>query len=81
MISERLKANHYRKRWVTTYFWRTQAQQEIDYVEEIDGQFEAFEFKWKKQNSIKIPAQFSEAYKPLGFHIITKENFDAFLLP
>ena len=81
MISERLKANHYRKRWVTTYFWRTQAQQEIDYVEEIDGQFEAFEFKWKKQNSIKIPAQFSEAYKPLGYHIISKENFDGFLLP
>ena len=81
MISERLKANHYRKRWVTTYFWRTQAQQEIDYVEEIDGQFEAFEFKWKKQNPIKIPAQFSEAYKPLGYHIISKENFDGFLLP
>lgn len=81
MISERLKANHYRKRWVTTYFWRTQAQQEIDYVEEIDGQFEAFEFKWRKQNPVKIPVQFSEAYKPLGYHIISKENFDAFLLP
>ena len=80
MISERLKANHYRKRWVTTYFWRTQAQQEIDYVEEIDGQFEAFEFKWKKQKNIKIPASFSEAYKPLGYNIISKENFDAFLL-
>ena len=81
MISERLKANHYRKRWVTTYFWRTQAQQEIDYVEEIDGQFEAFELKWRKQNPVKIPAQFSEAYKPLDYHVITKDNFDAFLLP
>ncbi len=80
MISERLKANHYRKRWVTTYFWRTQAQQEIDYVEEIDGQFEAFEFKWKKLKNIKIPASFSEAYKPLAYNIISKENFDGFLL-
>lgn len=80
MISERLKANHYRKRWATSYFWRTQAQQEIDYVEELDGQFEAFEFKWKNQKHVKMPDRFSEAYKTHRLTVITKDNFDDFLL-
>ncbi len=80
MISERVKANHYRKRWATTYFWRTQTQQEIDYVEEIDGKFKAFEFKWKKQTPVKIPTSFSEAYKPEQFTVVSKENFTDFLL-
>jgi uncharacterized protein len=80
LISERLKANHYSKKWVNMYFWRTKLQQEIDYVEEIDGQFTAFEFKWKKHKNVKLPTSFSEAYKPLDFQVITKENFDKFLL-
>jgi uncharacterized protein len=80
LISERLKTNHYNKKWVNMYFWRTKLQQEIDYVEEIDGQFTAFEFKWKKHKNVKLPTSFSEAYKPLDFQVITKENFDNFLL-
>lgn len=33
-IAERMKYNHYNGRYVNTYFWRTQEQQEIDYIEE-----------------------------------------------
>lgn len=80
LISERLKANHYQKKLVNCYFWRTKSQQEIDYIEEIDGQFTAFEFKWKLHKKVKMPNSFSEAYNPLDFKIITKDDFEGFLL-
>lgn len=79
LISERIKVNHYRKRYVNTYFWRTQAQQEIDYIEEADGQFKAFEFKWNERKTSKLPAKFAEAYAPQIFEVINHQNFDSFL--
>lgn len=79
LISERIKVNHYRKRYVNTYFWRTQAQQEIDYIEEADGQFKAFEFKWNERKTSKLPAKFAEAYAPQIFEVINRQNFDSFL--
>ena len=79
LISERIKVNHYRKRYVNTYFWRTQAQQEIDYIEESDGQFKAFEFKWNERKTSKLPAKFAEAYAPQIFEVINRQNFDSFL--
>ena len=47
LMAERRKYNDYGGKWVNPYFWRTQDQQEIDYVEEQDGNFLAWEFKWK----------------------------------
>ena len=79
LISERIKVNHYRKRYVNTYFWRTQAQQEIDYIEEADGQFKAFEFKWNERKTSKLPAKFAEEYAPQIFEVINRQNFDSFL--
>lgn len=55
------------------YFWRTQTQQEIDYVEEKDGLLQAFEFKYRN-TKVKPPKIFSETYPMSGFQIITKEN-------
>ena len=37
------------------YFWRTKQQQEIDFVEEQNGQIVGFEFKWNNKN--KIPSK------------------------
>ena len=31
------------------YFWRTKQQQEIDFVEEVNGEIYAYEFKWKNK--------------------------------
>ena len=44
IVSERLKRNEYSQSYANSWFWRTQAQQEIDYVEEQDGHLSAFEF-------------------------------------
>ncbi|NOY95759.1 MAG: ATP-binding protein, partial [Chlorobi bacterium] len=46
IISERIKYLHYNNIWANSYFWRTQDQQEIDYIEERDGILYAYEIKW-----------------------------------
>jgi uncharacterized protein len=80
LISERFKRNEYERRWAKSYFWRTYQQQEIDYVEEVDGSFSAWEMKWQAKKNWKCPASFVEAYKPVEHQIVHRDNFEAFLL-
>jgi len=62
---------------VRIYFWRTQQQQEIDFVEEKEGEITAFEFKWKDKKT-KFPKKFLNAYKANGF-VIDRTNFRDFV--
>ena len=79
-ISERLKANHYAGRYAKSYFWRTKSQQEIDYVEECDGTFRAFELKWNpKRNTAAIPAAFTQAYPVSEAAVVTPDNYLEYL--
>lgn len=80
MVSERLKSNEYGHRFAASYFWRTEQQKEIDLIEEMDGQLEAFEFKWNQKKHTKIPPAFSAAYPEASFHTITPDNYEDFLL-
>lgn len=80
MITERMKYNVYHNKWVNRFFWRTQAQQEVDYLEESDGQLFAFEFIWNENKKGKITKAFSNAYPNAKTQIITPRNFDEFLL-
>lgn len=80
LISERLKQNKYNKRWVNAYFWRTHAQQEVDFIEDTDGQLYAFEFKWKDNGKNKITRAFSTGYPNAILKTITKENYLEFVL-
>jgi len=79
LISERLKANHYGRRFVKTYFWKTHQKQEIDFIEESDGQIKAFEFKWKEKANMRFPLTFNEAYKDATMQFISTENFNQFI--
>lgn len=57
-------------------FWRTSQQQEIDYLEECDGQFSLFELKWNpKRANTKFPASFLSAYQVKDKCIVTPENW------
>jgi predicted AAA+ superfamily ATPase len=78
LMSERLKRNHYHRKYCNKYFWRTTQQQEIDYVEESDGKITGYEFKWNPKSKVKIPSTFSRTYKA-NVEIITKENFRDFV--
>jgi len=79
LISERIKFVHYSRRYVNNWFWRTHAQQEIDYVEESDGKLEAFEFKWNARKKAQFPKTFLNAYPNCGGKFITKENYTEFI--
>ena len=75
-ISERIKRNHYMLHYCNIYFWRTTAQQEIDYIEESDGQMSAFEMKWNpKKGSTKLPNSFLNAYDIKETAIVTPDNY------
>lgn len=77
LVSERLKQNTYKDTFARMYFWRTQQQQEIDFVEEKDGGITAFEFKWKNKKA-KFPQKFLDAYNAKGF-VIERNNFRDFV--
>lgn len=79
LMSERMKAIAYSDTYCNRYFWRTHAQQEIDYIEESDGKMKAYEFKWSSKAKARIPTSFLNAYPGAEAHIITKENFESFL--
>jgi len=80
LIAERTKRNRYSKYYAQTYFWRTQDQKEIDFIEEYNGNLYAFEFKWNSKKITKIPSHFSKTYPSAQFHCITPENYWDFLM-
>lgn len=75
MVSERVKQNSYNRDFRKIYFWRTQAQQEIDLLEEKDGVLFAFEFKWNPKKHANIPKSFADAYPEHRFEVITSGNY------
>lgn len=79
LVSERIKRNQYYKEYSNSYFWRTQSQQEIDYVEEKDGQIFGYEFKWNPRTQVKFPASFSTSYNAV-LQVVHPENFRNFVL-
>ena len=80
-IAERIKYNHYSDRMVKAYFWRTTEKQEIDYIEESNGELHLFEMKWsEKKQSAKIPNLFIEQYHPQKTDVITTANYLPFLI-
>jgi uncharacterized protein len=79
LISERMKLLNYKEIHADKFFWRTTQQQEIDYLEEIEGRIYAYEFKWNKNNKAKIPITFEKAYPDSKTNIITSDNYDLFL--
>lgn len=79
LVSERMKYINYHFHYCNRYFWRTHAQQEIDYVEDKDGLLSAFEFKWNPKAKSKVPKAFSTAYPNSEFKTIHRDNFYSFL--
>jgi predicted AAA+ superfamily ATPase len=79
VISEKIKYNHYNNIWCNMYFWRTQDQQEIDYIEERDGALHAYEIKWNPKRKARLSKTFSGAYSNVSFETITPDNFNSFV--
>lgn len=81
VIAERMKQNAYTGSFAQSYFWRTRLQHEIDYIEEEDGNLQAYEFKWNtRKANAKCPESFKTAYPNSIYKVITPENIEEFLL-
>jgi len=77
---ERLKKRSYQNSFSNIYFWRTYDQQEVDLIEEKDGNLQGFEFKWNPKKVVKAPVAFAQTYTHAQFKCITPENFLEFVL-
>lgn len=80
LMIERQKTNHYQRRSVNTYFWRTYDQKEIDCIEERAGSLFGFEFKWRGDMRKATRREFSGVYPQSVLKTIAPDNFEEFLL-
>ena len=80
LISERKKKNGYNGFYGNSYFWRTNQQQEIDYIEQIDNVLHTYEFKWNQKKQPKLTETFAKNYPNHTYTIINKENYLGFVL-
>lgn len=79
LVSERKKLLEYQRIHTSSCFWRTKFCQEVDYVEEYDGQVYGYGFKWNKHRQVSFPKSFKATYKA-DRKIVTRENFREFVL-
>lgn len=80
LVSERAKLNSYSGFYGYKYFWRTTHQQEIDYIEELDGKISAFEFKWNPKKRAKFSRTFTTNYQTERTVLINPDNVEDFLM-
>ncbi len=80
-IIERLKKAMYAEEFKNYFFWRTYDQKEIDFIEESNGAFSAFECKYS-QGGIKNATKdaFLKSYPKSDLKIISKDNYLDFLI-
>ena len=73
-IVERMKKNILDKNKSPIYFWRSDKDGEIDYIEEKDGMLYTFEFKFNQENRnlnmVKLPKKFKDNYNNYEFKVI-----------
>jgi hypothetical protein len=80
LVSERKKYLAYRQDFTTrSYFWRTQQQQEIEYLEETHENLKAWVFKWSPKAKVKFPGSFLKAYPGSKTESVNSESFEAFV--
>lgn len=78
LILERIKFQQNHGIYVNRYFWRTRQKQEVDYIEETQGEIRAFEFKWNDKKGRHNRA-FQEAYPRSTFEVIHTANYSSFV--
>ena len=79
LMSERIKQQQYRNMNIRNYFWRTYDQQELDWVEEKQGQLVGYQFTLDVLPH-KIPAAWRRAYPQAEFKVITPENYNDWVI-
>ncbi|MFV1994935.1 MAG: ATP-binding protein, partial [Verrucomicrobiales bacterium] len=78
VIVERIKAMQNARRAFGAYFWRTHQKQEIDYIEERDGNLLAAQIK-RQVRKARLPKAFTEAYPEAETTIVSPDSLQDFL--
>lgn len=79
-VTERLKFLKNNGKLANRFFWRTTAQQEIDYIEESEDILLGFECKWNTKSKGGITKVFKNAYPHAHIQMISPDNFEVFLV-
>ncbi len=80
IIMERIKKQAYDNIFSTNYFWRTYSQQEIDWVEDHQGELHAYEIKWNAAAKVKEPTAWRTGYPDSHFSVINQANYLNFIV-
>ena len=81
VIVERMKRNAYASSMAQIGFWRNRRQNEVDFIEEEDGELRAYEMKWnEKKSNVPCPKAFIESYPKAVYKTITPGNIEEFVL-
>lgn len=78
LVAERLKRNAYLRSQAVPYFWRTYDQQELDWLEEANGQLSGFEMKWHT-NAVRFPKAFQQAYPDATLSVVNPDTYLDFI--
>lgn len=79
VFMERQKYLSYKGITSQSYFWRRYSGSEIDLVEQRDGIFHAYEFKWLNKKT-KVPAPWLEDYPNHTYTCIDINDFTNFVI-
>ena len=79
LISERMKFLQRKEIYANYFFWKSNSQQEIDYIEEFEGKLHAYEFNWNPNKKVKFPAPFLKSYPNSETKIIHRSNYVEFI--
>jgi uncharacterized protein len=80
IITERIKYNQYTGSGAQSFFWRSNQQQEIDYVEKGIDTLNGYEVKWSPLAKGKPTKAFTNLYPQATASIINNENFHGFIM-
>ena len=75
VLMERLKWRAYTGAPTNRFFWRTYERQEIDLVEESEGQLHGYEFKWSIRKESPAPGLWRSTYPEAGYTVISPDNY------
>jgi predicted AAA+ superfamily ATPase len=79
LVMERLKRQEYLGQTANNYFWRTYTRQELDFVEEREGNLHGYEIKWGKSR-LRAPKEWLAAYPEAGFEVVNRDNYLEFIM-
>ena len=79
IISERVKWQKINQNDVSTFFWRTHTNQQMDYVEQTDSELSAYKIDWEKRKKVKIPNYFTSAYPMVKTSVLNRSTYWSFL--